>query len=108
MITPGSPEIPPLPTTHAPDLAAMGGSSRPRVDDIDRGKVWVGGSNIKAQQGIHAKSLLCYRPKDFRWMQRQYECLQRAWVMIISVRCSEEGRKWNLPYQSGTSQPTRL
>jgi len=40
------------------------------------GTAWVGGSNLGSQTGRTPNDVLCYRPSDFKVMQKQYDMLK--------------------------------
>ena len=50
----------------------------PRVIGIHDKVPWTGGSNLDEQTNEAPTYVLCFRPKNFKEMQKQHECLKRG------------------------------
>ena len=75
--------IPPPPPGGHPNVGigagavkATAAASDPRVGGISAQTPWVGGSNLSTKKPTAPYDVLCYRPADFRSMQKQHELLK--------------------------------
>ena len=50
----------------------------PRVGGIQDKVPWTGGSNLDEEKNEAPTDVLCFRPENFKEMQKQHECLKRG------------------------------
>ena len=50
----------------------------PRVGGSNDGVAWTGGSNLNEEKNDVPTDVLCFRPENFKEMQKQHECLKKG------------------------------
>jgi len=50
----------------------------PRVGGNNDGVAWTGGSNLDGEKNDAPTDVLCFRPENFKEMQKQHECLKKG------------------------------
>ena len=50
----------------------------PRVGGSNDGVAWTGGSNLDSEKNDVPTDVLCFRPENFKEMQKQHECLKKG------------------------------
>ena len=52
--------------------------TEPRVGGVHDKVPWTGGSNLDEETNEAPTDVLCFRPENFKEMQKQHECLKRG------------------------------